>query len=57
MYFYSKAKSFNHLAGFYDACSQVEIDEYRDYEKALSALKDALKYAKKSTSEDTEAKI
>jgi hypothetical protein len=28
-----KAKSFDHLAGFYEACATVEIDEYRDYEK------------------------
>jgi len=26
---------------FYDACAQVEIDEYRDYEKALGALREA----------------
>merc|ERR1719174_3394131 len=36
--YYTKAKEFNSLAGFYEACSQVEIDEYRDYEKAFSAL-------------------
>lgn len=33
--FYSKAKALESLANFYDACAQVEIDEYRDYEKAL----------------------
>ena len=49
--FYSKAKSYDHLAGFYDACAAVEIDEYRDYEKALAALKEAIKFANKSTSE------
>ena len=32
------------LSAFYDACAQVEIDEYRDYEKALGALKESLKY-------------
>lgn len=42
--FYSKAKAFMQLAGFYDSCGQVEIDEYRDYEKAVGALREALKY-------------
>ena len=32
------------LAVFYDACAQVEIDEYRDYEKALGALQDSQKF-------------
>ena len=39
--FYQKAKAHDKLAEFYDAYAQVEIDEYRDYEKALSALHDA----------------
>jgi intraflagellar transport protein 140 len=55
--FYNKAKAFDHLAGFFDACSTVEIDEYRDYEKASAALKEALKHANKSTSEDKASKI
>lgn len=55
--FYSKAKAFDRLANFYDECAGVEIDEYRDYEKALSALKDALKYASKATTADKETKI
>ena len=29
-----KAKAWDKLAAFYDACAQVEIDEYRDYDKA-----------------------
>jgi intraflagellar transport protein 140 len=29
--FYNKAKAYDHLAGFFDACASVEIDEYRDY--------------------------
>jgi intraflagellar transport protein 140 len=45
--FYTKAKAFEQLAGFYDSCAQVEIDEYRDYEKAIGALKEALKYLTK----------
>ena len=47
--FYTKAKAFEQLASFYDACSQVEIDEYRDYEKALGALKEASKNIAKAT--------
>ena len=33
--FYSKAQAMDNLAAFYDTCAQIEIDEYRDYEKAL----------------------
>ena len=47
--FYNKAKAFDHLANFFEACSSVEIDEYRDYEKACAALKEAIKYSDKST--------
>merc|ERR1719146_306503 len=46
--FYTKAKAFDKLASFYDACAQVEIDEYRDYEKAGGALREALKYLVKA---------
>jgi hypothetical protein len=35
---------------------QVEIDEYRDYEKALSALREALKYMVKARAQDKEAR-
>jgi intraflagellar transport protein 140 len=48
--FYTKAKSFIQLARFYDSCAQVEIDEYRDYEKASGALNEALKYLSKDNS-------
>ena len=46
--FYTKAKSFEQLAGFYDSCAQVEIDDYRDYEKAIGALRESLKYLSKA---------
>ncbi|GAB0089345.1 intraflagellar transport protein 140 homolog [Sergentomyia squamirostris] len=39
--FYSKGQAFDLLANFYVTCAQVEIDEYRDYEKALKALMEA----------------
>jgi len=50
--YYTKAKAFEQLAGFYEACAQAEIDEYRDYEKALGALKESIKYANKANNDD-----
>lgn len=47
--FYNKSKSYEKLAKFYDSCAIVEIDEYGDYEKAMEALKEALKYLYKIT--------
>merc|ERR1719222_1208810 len=46
--FYSKAKAHDKLAAFYDACAQVEIDEFRDYEKAGGALRESLKFLVKA---------
>jgi intraflagellar transport protein 140 len=46
--FYTKSKSFEQLAGFYDSCAQVEIDDYRDYEKATGALREGTKHLLKS---------
>ncbi len=46
--FYNTAKAYKQLAFFYDACAQIEIDEYRDYDKALRVLKQALKQIKKN---------
>lgn len=48
--FYTKAKSFIQLAGFYDSCAQAEIDEYGAYDKAAGALNEAIKYLAKDTS-------
>jgi intraflagellar transport protein 140 len=33
-----QAKAFDALAAFYETCAQVEIDEYRDYDKACPFL-------------------
>jgi len=57
--FYTNARAFEQLAYFYDACAQIEIDEYRDYEKALAALKEAIKHLLKAGVNDTnhDAKI
>ncbi|XP_020899151.2 intraflagellar transport protein 140 homolog, partial [Exaiptasia diaphana] len=41
--FYTKGRALDLLAGFYDACAQVEIDEYQNYDKALGALGEAYK--------------
>ena len=41
--YYTKAKSMESLASFYEACAQVEIDEFQDYDKAISALAEAYK--------------
>lgn len=54
--FYSKAKSFESLANFYDACAQVEIDEYRDYEKALGAMREAMRQLEKATTGNKDMK-
>ena len=39
--FYQKAKAYGHLAGFYESCAASEIDEFRDYDAALVALREA----------------
>lgn len=54
--FYVKGKAFDKLVEFYETCASNEIDEYRDYEKALSALKDGFKYASKITGPEKEDK-
>lgn len=41
--FYTKAQAFDLLANFYVTCGQVEIDDYRDYRKALKAIQEARK--------------
>ena len=52
--FYTKAKAFEQLAGFYDSCAQVEIDDYRDYEKAIGALRESLKHLAKAGTRQAE---
>ncbi|XP_073409706.1 intraflagellar transport protein 140 homolog [Dendrobates tinctorius] len=46
--FYTKGRALDLLAGFYDACAQVEIDEYQNYEKAMGALTEAYKCLSKA---------
>lgn len=47
--FYTKSKNWDSLAKFFEACSMYEIDEFKNYEKALKALNEAEKYAGKSS--------
>ncbi|KAM4526087.1 intraflagellar transport protein 140 homolog [Fundulus diaphanus] len=46
--FYTKGKAPDLLGGFYEACAQVEIDDYQNYEKALDALTEAFKCLSKA---------
>ncbi|XP_064415198.1 intraflagellar transport protein 140 homolog [Latimeria chalumnae] len=58
--FYTKGRALELLAGFYDACAQVEIDEYQNYEKALGAMTEAYKCmskAKVRNVEEQESKL
>ena len=55
--FYLKAKAVEQLSSFYDACAQVEIDEYRDYEKAVDALREALTHLSKARVTGKEARM
>ncbi|ESO81986.1 hypothetical protein LOTGIDRAFT_223604 [Lottia gigantea] len=50
--FYSKGRALDSLAGFYDACAQVEIDEYQNYDKAIGALGEAYKCMSKAKLQD-----
>jgi intraflagellar transport protein 140 len=52
-----KAKAPESLALFYVSCAQVEIDEFKNYEKALGALKESAKYMAKATIPTKEAKL
>ncbi|XP_066869199.1 intraflagellar transport protein 140 homolog isoform X3 [Kogia breviceps] len=58
--FYTKGRALDLLAGFYDACAQVEIDEYQNYDKAHGALTEAYKCLSKAKARsplDQEAKL
>ncbi|XP_004873803.1 intraflagellar transport protein 140 homolog isoform X2 [Heterocephalus glaber] len=58
--FYTKGRALDLLAGFYDACAQVEIDEYQNYSKAHGALTEAYKCLAKAKAKsplDQETKL
>jgi len=50
--FYTKGRSLESLSSFYDACAQVEIDEFQNYEKAFGALSEAYKSLSKAKSKN-----
>jgi intraflagellar transport protein 140 len=53
--FYTRAKALVSLASFYEACAQVEIDEFQDYDKAISALAEAYKCLTRGGVADSDA--
>jgi hypothetical protein len=46
--FYTKARALDQLASYLEVCAQDAVDEFRDYEKALGFLREALKCIIKS---------
>ncbi|XP_048482914.1 intraflagellar transport protein 140 homolog [Plutella xylostella] len=55
--FYTKAKAYGKLAGFYAECAKTEVDEYENYPKALDALKEATKCLSKASDPETETQM
>eukprot|EP00755_Sulcionema_specki_P015940 Sspe_Gene.9975::Locus_3352_Transcript_1_1_Confidence_1.000_Length_4513::g.9975::m.9975/K19672/IFT140; intraflagellar transport protein 140 len=55
--FYQQARAYESLAGFFDAMAQADVDDFRDYEKAVGALKESYKYLEKSNAQNKEAKL
>ncbi|KAH7821773.1 putative Intraflagellar transport 140 [Monocercomonoides exilis] len=54
---YQKGKAMDALVAFYESCAQVEIDEYLEYEKALMALREAMRYQRLSQSPDKAQRV
>ncbi|KAI6184371.1 hypothetical protein M3Y97_00588900 [Aphelenchoides bicaudatus] len=56
---YMKANAMDSLALFYQACAQLEIDDYHDYEKAITAYNEAMRcWSKRAEKEgDLDMKI
>ncbi|XP_062529327.1 intraflagellar transport protein 140 homolog [Bombyx mori] len=53
LHFYTRAKAYSKLAAFYAECAKTEVDEYDNYEKALEALKEAVRCLAKCTDTET----
>ena len=49
--FYTRAKAFDRLANFYETCATLEIEEHKDYDRAVTALKDSIKFWIKANEE------
>ena len=49
---YTKARAMESLCSFYESCAQFEVDEFRDYEKAVAALREASNAMTKSQAYD-----
>ena len=43
--FYTKAKALDNLANFYDACAQVEIDEFQNYQKVKLTIVETISFS------------
>lgn len=55
--FYSKGHAYESLANFYATCAQVEIDDFRDYEKAVKALQEAARSLSKANSNSNSMQV
>lgn len=55
--FYKKAKAVNSLASFYDACAQLEIDEFGDYDKAGRAMQESIALLESSAQTERDSKL
>ena len=56
--FYQKAKANGPLSAFFEHCAEVEVGDFRDYERALAALKEAVKHLiKASKAQDKEKRV
>ena len=55
--FYRKARANEQLSSFFEACADVEIDDYRNYEKAQKAMAESVKYAKKIRTGEKDARL
>lgn len=51
--FYTKGRALETLSSFYDACAQIEIQEYQNYDKAFGALTEAYKSLAKAKVKNT----
>jgi intraflagellar transport protein 140 len=55
--FYTRARSHESLSNFYVELSQLEIDEFTAYEKALQAMMEAKNHLEKSDAANKQVKL